>query len=87
MLPAKVEAPPAFGYAKHVSSADCGLSFRNHSSKKRFLATLEIARDADSRVRWSKSGTEYGKHKSLNEGKGRATEMIIARALEANTQA
>jgi hypothetical protein len=41
----------------------------------------------NSRVRWSRSGTEYGKHKSLNEGKGRATEMIIARALEANTQA
>jgi len=76
----------ACGYAKHVSGADAGIVIQEPFHQKTFLAALETARDINSRDHWSKSGIEYGKHKSLYEGKTRATELIIAKGLEATRQ-
>jgi len=76
----------ACGYAKHVSGADAGIVIQEPFHQKTFLAALETARDINSRDHWSKSGIEYGKHKSLYEGKTKATELIIAKGLEATRQ-
>ena len=73
----------ACGYAKHVSGADAGIVIQEPFHQRTFLAALETARDRNSSEHWSKSGTEYGKQKSLYEGKTKATELIIAKGLEA----
>jgi len=73
----------ACGYAKHVSGADAGIVIQEPFYQKTFLAALDTARDPESREHWSKAGIEYGKHKTLYEGKTRATELIIARGQEA----
>ena len=70
-------------YAKHVSGADAGIVIQEPLHQRTFLAALETARDRDSSEHRSKSGTEYGKQKSLYEGKSKATELIIAKGLEA----
>jgi UDP-glucose:(heptosyl)LPS alpha-1,3-glucosyltransferase len=75
------------GYAKHVSGADAGIVIQEPFYQKTYLAALQTARNPESATHWSNSGIEYGKHKSLYEGKGRATELIIARGLEVSTQA
>ncbi|HET9688163.1 MAG TPA: glycosyltransferase family 4 protein [Pseudolabrys sp.] len=72
----------ACGYAKHVSGADAGIVIQEPFHQRTFLAALETARDRDSSEHWSKSGTEYGKQKSLYEGKTRAAVLLIARGLE-----
>jgi UDP-glucose:(heptosyl)LPS alpha-1,3-glucosyltransferase len=72
----------ACGYAKHVSAADSGIVIQEPFHQKTFLAALQMARDINSSDHWSKSGIEYGKHKSLYEGKTKATDLIIARAVE-----
>jgi UDP-glucose:(heptosyl)LPS alpha-1,3-glucosyltransferase len=72
----------ACGYATHVNSADAGIVIQEPFHQKTFLAALETVRDPACRAHWSKSGSKYGKHKSLYEGKNRAAELIIARGLE-----
>jgi UDP-glucose:(heptosyl)LPS alpha-1,3-glucosyltransferase len=72
----------ACGYAKHVSSSDTGLVIHEPFQQRALIAALETARDPVVRGHWSTSGIEYGRHKSLYEGKNRATELIIARGEE-----
>lgn len=72
------------GYSKHVSGAGAGIVIQEPFNQKTLLAALETARDLECRTLWSKSGSEYGKHKSLYEGKSRAAELIIARGMESN---
>lgn len=71
----------ACGYAKHVGIADSGIVIQEPFHEKVFLRALETIRDFESSAQWSTSGIKYGKHKSLYEGKRRATELIVAAAL------
>jgi len=72
----------ACGYAEHVSSADAGIVVPEPFRQQAFVAALEAARDYARTARWSKSGREYGKQSSLYEGRSRATDLIVASALE-----
>ena len=72
----------ACGYAKHVSSADAGIVVHAPYRQRTLVAALQTARDAACMAHWSRSGSEYGKQSSLYEGRGRATELIVASALE-----
>ena len=72
----------ACGYAKHVSTGDAGLVIHEPFQQRALIAALEVARDPLVRGHWSTSGVEYGRHKSLYEGKNRATELIVARGAE-----
>ena len=76
----------ACGYAKHVSNADAGIVIQEPFYQRTFLAALGTARGADFTAHWSQSAIEYGKRRSLYEGRGRATELIIARGLQNNTR-
>jgi UDP-glucose:(heptosyl)LPS alpha-1,3-glucosyltransferase len=70
------------GYAKHVNSANAGIVIPERFRLQALIAALEIARDAGCMEDWSKSGTAYGMQSSLYEGRGRATELIVASGLE-----
>src|SRR5664280_1947774 len=72
------------GYAKHVISADSGIIIPEPFRQKLLVTALETARDPVLREHWTDSGREYGKHRSLYEGKARATEMIVAGAQKSN---
>ena len=70
----------ACGYAKHVSAADAGLVLQEPFRQRTLIAALETAGSPDCLAHWSRSGAEYGKQRSLYEGRERATELIIASA-------
>jgi UDP-glucose:(heptosyl)LPS alpha-1,3-glucosyltransferase len=70
------------GYAKHVNAANAGIVVPEPLRPQTLLAALEIARDPVCIERWSKSGSEYGQQSSLYEGRGRATELIVASGLK-----
>jgi len=72
----------ACGYAKHVSTADAGIVVPEPYRQRTLVAALQAARDAACMAHWSKSGSEYGEQSSLYEGRGRATELIVASAQE-----
>ena len=65
-----------------VSGADAGIVIQEPFHQRTFLAALETALNRESSEHWSKSGID-GKQKSLYEGKTRATELIIAKGLQA----
>jgi UDP-glucose:(heptosyl)LPS alpha-1,3-glucosyltransferase len=69
------------GYAKHVNSANAGIVVQEPFRSQTLVAALEIAHDPACIERWSSSGSEYGQQSSLYEGRGRATELIVASAL------
>jgi len=70
------------GYAKHVGIADSGIVIQEPFHQKTYLRALETIHDLESSAHWSASGIEYGKRRSLYEGKRLATEFIIAAALK-----
>lgn len=70
------------GYAKHVGIADSGIVIQEPFHQKTYLRALETTRDPESSAHWSASGIEYGKRRSLYEGKRLATEFIVAAALK-----
>ena len=70
------------GYSSHVSNAEAGIVIQEPFRKKTLIAALETAQDPSFRTRWSVSGSEYGKHRSLYEGRMRAAKLIIEKALE-----
>ena len=73
----------ACGYATHVSSAKAGIVLQHPFRQKSLIAALGAARDPSATARWSKSGGDYGKEASLYEGTSRATDLIVASALDA----
>jgi UDP-glucose:(heptosyl)LPS alpha-1,3-glucosyltransferase len=75
-----VIATSACGYSKHVISASAGIVIQEPFHQKTLIAALDTARDSACRVRWSRSGSEYGRQSSLYEGKDRAAELIVARS-------
>ncbi len=72
----------ACGYAKHVNNANAGIVIPERFRSQAFIAALEIARDPTCLEGWSKFGIAYGAQSSLYEGRGRATELIVASGLE-----
>jgi UDP-glucose:(heptosyl)LPS alpha-1,3-glucosyltransferase len=70
------------GYAEHVNSANAGIVVQEPFRLQTLVAALELARDPAWMRRWSNSGSEYGKQPLLYEGRGRATELIVASGLE-----
>lgn len=72
------------GYAKHVTCADAGIVVQEPFNQAALVDALKAARDPSWIKRWSKAGSEYGKQNWLCEGKGRAAELIVARALESS---
>jgi len=70
------------GYAKHVNSANAGIVIPERFRSQALIAALEIARDPACLEGWSKSGIAYGMQSSLYEGRGRATELIVASGLQ-----
>jgi UDP-glucose:(heptosyl)LPS alpha-1,3-glucosyltransferase len=70
----------ACGYAKHVSSADAGIVVQEPFHQRSLISALETARDPAYVKHWSKSGSQYGRQRSLYEGRNRAAELIVASA-------
>jgi UDP-glucose:(heptosyl)LPS alpha-1,3-glucosyltransferase len=73
----------ACGYATHVSSAGAGIVIHEPFRQRSLIAALTGARDPAATARWSKSGGDYGKDAALYEGTSRATDFIVASALDA----
>jgi UDP-glucose:(heptosyl)LPS alpha-1,3-glucosyltransferase len=71
------------GYAKHVSTAEAGLVVHEPFRQRSLVAALKAAHDPAAAARWSKSGGDYGKQPSLYEGTSRATDLIVASAIDA----
>jgi UDP-glucose:(heptosyl)LPS alpha-1,3-glucosyltransferase len=73
----------ACGYATHVSNAQAGMVIHEPFRQSSFIAALRAARDPAATGRWSKAGGDYGERNALYEGTNRATDLIVAGALDA----
>ncbi len=70
----------ACGYATHVMTADAGIVIPELFRQRTLIAALEIAHAGAYSMHWSKSGSEYGRQRSLCKGRELAAELIVASA-------
>jgi UDP-glucose:(heptosyl)LPS alpha-1,3-glucosyltransferase len=77
-----VVASARCGYADHVTRANAGILLEEPYSDRIFVEALDAARDGNNRLRWSAGGAKYGRKKHLYDGRRRAVDLIVAKAID-----